>query len=167
MEIAVPLGAPRAAALQTLTTAENLSILEFELADEAATRALGGALAGRLRPGDLILLEGDLGAGKTALARALVQAHLAAHGLAEDVPSPTFTLVQTYESPALLIAHVDHSRIEDASALRTLALHAHIHEGVGIVEWPARADRAISPHPRACRDIPLAPHPVGIRPTPL
>ena len=87
--------------------------LEVELGSEAATRALGQALAARLKAGDLILLRGDLGAGKTALARAIIQSCLAAHGIEEDVPSPTFTLVQTYESPALLIAHVDLYRIED------------------------------------------------------
>jgi tRNA threonylcarbamoyladenosine biosynthesis protein TsaE len=163
MEIAAPLGASRAVALQTLMTAENLAVLEFKLADEAATHALGAALAARLRPGDLILLEGDLGAGKTALARALIQAHLEAHGLAEDVPSPTFTLVQTYESPALLIAHVDLYRIEDPSELRELGLAETVDEGVVIVEWPERAAREIRRLSRDCLDISLALMPEGMR----
>ncbi len=163
MEIVPLLGVPPRAALQTLMIAENLMILEFDLADEAATRALGAALAGRLRPGDLILLAGDLGAGKTALARALIQAHLASHGLAEDVPSPTFTLVQTYESPALLIAHVDLYRIEDPSELRELGLAETIDEGAVIVEWPERAESEIRRLSRDCLDISLTLMPEGLR----
>ena len=163
MEIAVPLGGALMPALQTHMTAENLAILEFALADEGATCALGAALASRLRPGDLILLTGDLGAGKTALARALVQAHLAAHDLTEDVPSPTFTLVQTYESPALLIAHVDLYRIEDASELRELGLAETVDEGVVIVEWPERAESEIRRLSRDCLDISLTLMPEGVR----
>ncbi|PKP78889.1 MAG: hypothetical protein CVT81_01990 [Alphaproteobacteria bacterium HGW-Alphaproteobacteria-3] len=85
------------------------AILEFDLPSEAATRRLGAALARLVASGDLVLLRGDLGAGKTALARALVQSHLGQHGLSDDVPSPSFTLVQTYESSALLVTHVDGS----------------------------------------------------------
>ncbi|HAC57091.1 MAG TPA: tRNA (adenosine(37)-N6)-threonylcarbamoyltransferase complex ATPase subunit type 1 TsaE, partial [Rhodobiaceae bacterium] len=117
--------------------------LEVELGSEAATRALGQALAARLKAGDLILLRGDLGAGKTALARAIIQSCLAAHGIEEDVPSPTFTLVQTYESPALLIAHVDLYRIEDPSELRELGLSEIADEGVVLIEWPERAEAEI------------------------
>ncbi len=116
------------------------AILDFELPDEAAAMRLGAALARLVAPGDLILLSGDLGAGKTTLARALVQSHLGEHGLADDVPSPTFTLVQTYESPALLITHVDLYRIEDASELRELGLAEAVDEGAVLVEWPSRAE---------------------------
>ncbi|MBX3489965.1 tRNA (adenosine(37)-N6)-threonylcarbamoyltransferase complex ATPase subunit type 1 TsaE [Parvibaculum sp.] len=111
---------------------------DFDLPDERATASLGAALAPLMAAGDLILLTGDLGAGKTALARALIGAHLAAHGRAEDVPSPTFTLIQTYESPALLIAHVDLYRIENTDELRELGLAEIVDEGVAIVEWPER-----------------------------
>jgi tRNA threonylcarbamoyladenosine biosynthesis protein TsaE len=144
-------------------SAENGTILTLDLKDEAATRALGQALAARLRIGDLILLRGDLGAGKTALARALVQAHLATFGIEEDVPSPTFTLVQTYESPDLLIAHVDLYRIEDASELRELGLAEIADEGVVLVEWPERAEAEIRRLSPDSLDISLSLMPEGLR----
>ena len=137
--------------------------LAFELDSEAATTALGRALAARLRAGDLILLRGDLGAGKTALARAIVQSHLAEHGIEEDVPSPTFTLVQTYESPELLIAHVDLYRIEDVSELRELGLGEIADEGVVIVEWPERAEAGIRRLSPDSLDISLTLMPEGLR----
>ncbi len=143
--------------------AENPHLLEVELADEVATRSLGKALAARLQIGDLILLRGDLGVGKTALARAMVQAHLAAHGLAEDVPSPTFTLVQTYESPALLLAHADLYRIEEPGELRELGLAEFANEGVVLVEWPERAEVEIRHLSRDRLDITLSLMPEGRR----
>jgi tRNA threonylcarbamoyl adenosine modification protein YjeE len=143
--------------------AENPPFLEVELADEEATRSLGKALAARLGVGDLILLRGDLGAGKTALARAIVQAHLAAHGLVEDVPSPTFTLVQTYESPALHLAHADLYRIEEPGELRELGLAEFADEGVVLVEWPERAEAEMRHLSRDCLDITLSLMPEGRR----
>lgn len=142
---------------------ENSHLLEVELADEEATRSLGKALTARLQIGDMILLRGDLGAGKTALARAIVQAHLAAHGIAEDVPSPTFTLVQTYESPALLIAHADLYRIEGPEELRELGLAEFADEGVVLVEWPERAEAEIRRLSRDRLDITLTLMPEGRR----
>ncbi|HZQ40170.1 MAG TPA: tRNA (adenosine(37)-N6)-threonylcarbamoyltransferase complex ATPase subunit type 1 TsaE, partial [Rhizomicrobium sp.] len=73
------------------------------LPDLAATARLGEAIGGRLAPGDAVLLKGNLGSGKTTLARAI----LAARGVSENVPSPTFTLVQAYETPGLLVSHYD------------------------------------------------------------
>ncbi|MBX3505427.1 MAG: tRNA (adenosine(37)-N6)-threonylcarbamoyltransferase complex ATPase subunit type 1 TsaE [Parvibaculum sp.] len=144
-------------------SAETGTILTLDLKDEAATRALGQALAARLRIGDLILLRGDLGAGKTALARAVIQSHLAAHGIEEDVPSPTFTLVQTYESPDLLIAHVDLYRIGDASELRELGLAEIADEGAVLVEWPERAEAGIRRLSPDSLDISLSLMPEGLR----
>ena len=78
------------------------------LADESATARLGAVIAGRLAAGEAVCLSGPLGAGKSTLARALVRA-LTTPG--EDVPSPTFTLVQFYEGPRLAIAHFDLYRL--------------------------------------------------------
>ena len=136
---------------------------DIDLRDAAATARLGAALAPLLAAGDLILLRGDLGAGKTALARALIGAHLAAHGLAEDVPSPTFTLIQTYESPALLIAHVDLYRVENTNELRELGLAEIVDEGVAIVEWPERGGEGLLRLSPSRLDIALSLVPEGGR----
>ena len=79
------------------------------LPDEAATSAFGAALAAELQPGDLVLLEGDLGAGKSTLARALVRALVGEPAL--EVPSPSFALVQPYERPAGPVLHADLYRL--------------------------------------------------------
>lgn len=119
------------------------------LPDEAATRALGARLAGAVAAGDFIALRGGLGAGKTALARAVIEARLAAHGLAEDVPSPTFTLVQTYETPDLLMTHVDLYRLDRPEDAAELGLADALDEGVVLVEWPEK----LGPLPKDRLDI--------------
>lgn len=106
------------------------------LPDEAATKALGESLSRLVDAGDFIALRGDLGAGKTALARALIEARLARHGLREDVPSPTFTLVQTYETPDLLMTHVDLYRLERPEDAAELGLAEALDEGLVLAEWP-------------------------------
>ncbi len=83
------------------------------LPDLAATEALGAQIAAGLAPGDAVALEGDLGAGKTALARAVLRAL----GVTDAVPSPTFTLVQHYETPRLRVSHYDLYRIEAPTAV--------------------------------------------------
>lgn len=107
------------------------------LADEAATDTFGRRLAARLAPGDIVLLSGDLGAGKTALARGI----LAGLGHAGEVPSPTFTLVQSYELPGvrLPVWHVDLYRLEDPGEVEELGLDEILADGVLIIEWPERA----------------------------
>ena len=90
------------------------------LADEQATEALGAALAGLLRPGDVIGLSGPLGVGKTALARGL----LAALGHGGEVPSPSFAIVQPYDELVPPIWHVDLFRIDDVGELDELGLDA-------------------------------------------
>ena len=137
--------------------------LEIELKDEAATHDLGARLSVLFAMGDLILLRGDLGAGKTTLARAAIQAHLERHGLMEDVPSPTFTLVQTYESPALLLTHVDLYRIEEEGELRELGLAEALDEGAVLVEWPERAEGEMARLSRDRLDIRLSLMPEGLR----
>lgn len=112
--------------------------LTLQLADEAATARLGAALARRLRAGDLVGLSGALGAGKTALARALLRAL----GVTEDVPSPTFTLVQTYDTPHLPLAHYDLYRVESARELAELGLDDALDHGAVLAEWPDKGGLA-------------------------
>jgi tRNA threonylcarbamoyladenosine biosynthesis protein TsaE len=109
-------------------------VLDIPLPDEAATAALGARLAGACRAGDVVALFGDLGAGKTTLARALIRA-LA--GAGTEVPSPTFTLVQTYVSPKLAIWHFDLYRLEDGREARELGLEEAV-DGLALIEWPER-----------------------------
>jgi tRNA threonylcarbamoyladenosine biosynthesis protein TsaE len=100
----------------------------------AATEALAIRIAAGLEPGEPVALEGDLGAGKTALARAI----LGALGVTETVPSPTFTLVQEYETTRFAVFHYDLYRIEDVSEIAELALDDAMTEGVALIEWPER-----------------------------
>ena len=115
-------------------TAPNLT---FPLADEAGTAALGTRLARLARPGDVIALYGDLGAGKTTLARALIRT-LAGPGT--EAPSPTFTLAQTYATPGLPIWHFDLYRLEDPGEARELGLEEAV-DGLALIEWPERLGR--------------------------
>jgi tRNA threonylcarbamoyladenosine biosynthesis protein TsaE len=103
--------------------------------DLAATRALGGRLAAHLRPGDAVLLEGPLGAGKSELARAILRA--AADDPALEVPSPSFTLVQGYETPVGLISHYDLWRLDGPAGIGELDWD-QARDGIVLVEWPDR-----------------------------
>ncbi|MBI1262194.1 MAG: tRNA (adenosine(37)-N6)-threonylcarbamoyltransferase complex ATPase subunit type 1 TsaE [Rhizobiales bacterium] len=134
-----------------------------DLADEAATQALGAALAALLERGDLLLLRGDLGAGKTTLARALIKAKLATHGLDDDVPSPTFTLVQSYDTPDLLLTHVDLYRIDDPDELEELGLGEALDDGTVLVEWPQKAEAVLQALSPDRLDISLSLVPEGAR----
>ncbi|MEA1083071.1 tRNA (adenosine(37)-N6)-threonylcarbamoyltransferase complex ATPase subunit type 1 TsaE [Sphingomonas sp. CD22] len=109
----------------------------IRLADPAATEAFGASLAGLVRPGDVITLQGDLGMGKTSVARGL----LAALGLAGEAPSPSFAIVQPYEPPEvrLPVLHVDLYRIEDPDELEELGLAEALTDTLLLVEWPERA----------------------------
>jgi tRNA threonylcarbamoyladenosine biosynthesis protein TsaE len=104
------------------------------LSDEAATDQVGALLAKRVRGGDVILLSGPLGVGKTALARGF----LAALGHDGEVPSPSFSIVQPYEEVEPPVWHVDLYRVEDPSELEELGLDAAA-DSVLLVEWPERA----------------------------
>lgn len=110
-------------------------ILKFDVADESGTTAFAGRLASVLKPGDIIALDGTLGAGKTALARALINA---LPGEPEDVPSPTFTLVQTYNRGDLEIWHFDLYRIEDPEDAFELGIEDAFTDAVSLIEWPER-----------------------------
>lgn len=105
------------------------------LPDLDATHRLGAAIAARLAVGDAVALWGDLGAGKTTLARAI----LMALGVTEDVPSPTFTIVQNYDTPRLAVSHYDLYRIKSARELDELGWDDALDTGAVLVEWPERA----------------------------
>jgi tRNA threonylcarbamoyl adenosine modification protein YjeE len=107
------------------------------LADEEATRALMADIAAALAPGDLLTLSGDLGAGKTTFARALIR-HLAGDQTVE-VPSPTFTLMQAYELPRFNLVHADLYRLSGPAELAELGFEDIAPGAVTLLEWPDRA----------------------------
>lgn len=109
------------------------------LADEDQTAALGRALAGLLAPGDVVLLDGPVGAGKSHLARALIRARL---GAGVDVPSPSFTLVLTYHDPVMggELWHCDLYRLGDAGEIAELGLDDAMDHAISLIEWPDRMD---------------------------
>jgi N-acetylmuramate 1-kinase len=113
------------------------------LANETATAQLMADLALLVGPGDLITLSGDLGAGKTAAARAMIR-YLADDDTIE-VPSPTFTLAQGYELPAFPLLHADLYRISDASELEEIGLSPLPEATVAVIEWPERAGDTLPP----------------------
>ncbi|WP_208404858.1 tRNA (adenosine(37)-N6)-threonylcarbamoyltransferase complex ATPase subunit type 1 TsaE [Sphingobium vermicomposti] len=106
------------------------------LKDEPAMLALGRALAGLARIGDVIALEGGLGAGKTTLARGILEGL----GLEEEAPSPSFAIVQPYDVPdvRLPVAHVDLYRLDSPDEAEELALDEYLMDSLLIVEWPDR-----------------------------
>lgn len=106
------------------------------LARVEETRAFGAALADALAVGDVVALNGDLGAGKTSLARGMI----GALGFDGDVVSPTFPIIQIYDSPAMRLPlwHVDLYRIEDPAEIDELALDDAREEAALVIEWPER-----------------------------
>ncbi len=106
------------------------------LPDEEATARLGEDIAAALKPGDAVLVKGDLGAGKTTLARGLIRA--LADDAALEVPSPTFTLVQTYAG-RLPLSHFDLYRLSASDELDELGFDEALKVGAALVEWPDRA----------------------------
>lgn len=114
---------------------------ESVLEDLAATRRLAERLAERLAPGDVIGLSGELGAGKTTFARAVIRAL----GDESEVPSPTFTLVQTYRLPPGTVWHFDLYRIEKPEEAYELAFEDALHEGISFIEWPEKLGPLLPP----------------------
>lgn len=115
--------------------ADTARLVEMEIPDIAATEALAQRLAPLLRPRDIVALSGDLGAGKTAFARALI------HTLGEpdmEVPSPTFTLVQTYDVSSFEIWHFDLYRLESPQDAFELDIEEAFAAGVSLIEWPEK-----------------------------
>ncbi|SEH17645.1 tRNA threonylcarbamoyladenosine biosynthesis protein TsaE [Sphingopyxis sp. YR583] len=104
--------------------------------DLVEAERIGAAIGAALAAGDVVLLSGDLGAGKTTLARAMLKAR----GLVGEAPSPTFAIVQPYAPPEvdLAVAHVDLYRIEDEDELIELGLDDYLYDGALLIEWPER-----------------------------
>jgi tRNA threonylcarbamoyladenosine biosynthesis protein TsaE len=108
---------------------------DYRLPDEAATARLGAAVGAALESGEAVCLWGPLGAGKTTLARGLVRALTDSH---EEVPSPTFTLVQFYPGKRLKLAHFDLYRIERPQEAHEIGLDEALDDGAVLIEWPER-----------------------------
>jgi tRNA threonylcarbamoyladenosine biosynthesis protein TsaE len=108
----------------------------FSLPDEAATERLGAALAQRLRPRDVVALQGGLGVGKTTLARAILRAASGDPGLI--VPSPTFTLVEVYDTRRGVFWHFDLYRLEAPEQVFELGWEEARADGIALVEWAER-----------------------------
>ncbi len=106
----------------------------IDVVDETGTGRVAAALAALAVPSDVIALAGDLGAGKTAFARGFLRAR----GVMGDVPSPTFTLVQLYETPGALIYHFDLYRLARAEDAFELGIEEAFAEGISLIEWPER-----------------------------
>ena len=117
-------------------------VTRWSLPDEAATRAWGAALARGMQPGLKIFLAGDLGAGKTSLSRALIQAL----GHAGPVKSPTYALVEVYVISSLYLYHFDFYRFESPEEFLDAGFGEHFNEtSVCLVEWPERAEGCLPP----------------------
>ncbi len=113
----------------------------------AETRKLGERLAGQLRAGDVILLEGELGAGKSELARGVAKGF----GVQETVTSPSFTILNVYESGRIPLYHFDWYRLESAEELYELGMDEYLGgDGIALVEWPGRCPDAV---PETCLRI--------------
>lgn len=110
--------------------------LKLETLDR--TYRVADILARRLSAGDAIYLKGPVGAGKTEVARRIIQSMQAAEGVAEDVPSPTFTLVQTYQAGDLEIWHADLYRLSTLDELHELGLFEAMDTALVLIEWPER-----------------------------
>ena len=130
-----------------------------ELADLAAMEALGARIAARLQPGDVVALSGGLGAGKTTLARGII----AALGHEGEVPSPTFTIVETYTPPdvRLPLIHADFYRLERPEEADELGLDDYREGAALIAEWPEHAGGFA--HEPGCLAITLEIHGPGRR----
>lgn len=114
--------------------------MEFTTHSSEETVALGRTLAAMLAPPKLVVLRGDLGAGKTTLVKGIAEAFHAASR--EDVTSPTFTLVHEYRGPKVNLFHIDLYRIETASALETLGLDDFMGENnLLLIEWGEKFPR--------------------------
>lgn len=127
-----------------------MGIERIFLSDDEATAALGARLAAALKPGDLVLLSGGLGAGKTALARTIIRTLVGDPRL--DVPSPSFALVQPYEAAGKPVLHADLYRLREEREIDELGLFDRA-DAIVLVEWPERAPELF---PRAAVSVTLS-----------
>lgn len=118
----------------TGTSTQTERSVTLAVADEAGTRRLARSLAPHLRPGDALLLDGALAAGKTAFTRALV----AALGSDDAVTSPTYAIANIYDAPEFQVLHVDAWRLADARAFYQLGLDDYLEDAVCVIEWGSR-----------------------------
>jgi tRNA threonylcarbamoyladenosine biosynthesis protein TsaE len=118
-------------------TAYEEPMPEMTLPDAEATARLGAAIAAQLRAGEAVCLSGPLGAGKTTLARGLVRALTFSD---QEVPSPTFTLVQWYQGNGLALAHFDLYRLTRADEAYEIGLDEALEDGAALIEWPERLE---------------------------
>lgn len=123
-----------------MTAMADRTIFSTFLADATETDAFAAELADILSAGDCVLLSGELGAGKSHLARAVIQTLQSRFGQPEDVPSPTYTIVQTYAAGDLSILHADLYRIADASELDELGIEEAFETSLCLIEWPDRIE---------------------------
>lgn len=109
--------------------------MRIELHNIQATKALAQKFASHLKTGDIVLLYGDYGVGKTAFSRFLIQSWL---GVDEtyEVPSPSFAIVQEYENEARLLRHVDFYRLNDSFDVIELGYPEHFEDAISLIEWP-------------------------------
>jgi tRNA threonylcarbamoyladenosine biosynthesis protein TsaE len=121
------------------------AFLTLDLADEVATADLAARLARLARPGDVIALSGPLGSGKSAFARAFIHARRAPETGYEEVPSPTFTLVQTYDVGDATIHHFDLYRLTHPDEAWELGIDEAFTEGISLIEWPDRLGGRLPP----------------------
>ena len=119
-----------------------MSVQTLALPGASDTEALGAMIARVLQAGDVVCLWGPLGAGKTTLARGLIRALM---GPDQEAPSPTFTLVQTYEAPNFPLAHLDLYRLSDPREVRELGLDEALEDGAAVIEWPERLGAGLPP----------------------
>ncbi len=151
-----------------MPSSPGVSRFELVLEDEAATQRFASDIAHALEPGDFVTLSGDLGAGKTTFARALIRSLASDPAIA--VPSPTFTLMQLYELPRFTLVHADLYRLTTPDELAELGLEDHSEQGVVLMEWPDRAGNRLpddridialslsSKHPLERRDVVVTGH---------
>ena len=110
--------------------------MQFTSCSEAETIQIATRLAQRVKVGDIIALYGTLGAGKTAFCRGFIQSFLKN----QDVPSPTFTLLQTYDTPNFPIYHFDMYRLKSADEAYEIGIEDAFAEGVSLIEWPEKME---------------------------